>query len=634
MFLMIAGLTPDGPRKGVYMSYMLNKIMLGPHFDKYSVFNNKHEPSKSIENLAKINIFVGANNSGKSRFMRSIASERQLLCMPDIAIDEINSIRQELGNQIISFMVTHRYDDMGGMKALLRTFVNGYNTILEASPLFEDVKSVFGWIYGPNAISYQVQNTHSQNLDKRVLEELHKLVTPIKNKFDAYNAKLPGEIKFQKMYMPAARGLRKYGEDIFRLRTISEYFEFEGDNREKYLAPAVFTGLDLYNEVTGLLLGDLKQRKLIEEFQIFLSRNFFGGRPIAIIPRQGKDVIFVKIGDEQEFPIHDLGDGIHQIIVLTFPLFKHKEEDLLVFIEEPEMFMHPGLQRIFLNTLFLFKNHQFFFTTHSNHFLDLTLDYEDISIYAFNKKLDDQQSTIPTFEVSNVSHASNRPLELLGVRNSSVLLTNCTIWVEGITDRKYLQHYLEMYQKEMQLSGEIKNLQEDTHYSFVEYKGANITHWSFLDAECSINVDRLCGKLFLITDKDSAGEKSKKERHEKLKLKLGDRYYCLKVREIENLLKPEILKKIIREYEKEEIEIEPFSHADYKSQPLGEYIEKKLLKGQKKRSGGYAAASGTISQKIDFCEKAISHIKVFDDLSSEAQRLTKKIAEFIVNRNA
>jgi predicted ATP-dependent endonuclease of OLD family len=320
---------------------------------------------------------------------------------------------------------------------------------------------------------------------------------------------------------------------------------------------------------------------------------------------------------------------------LTFPLFKNKEEELLVFIEEPEMFMHPGLQRIFLNTLFFFEKHQFFFTTHSNHFLDLTLDYKNISIYAFNKKFDDGSSTSPTFEIYNASNASNRPLELLGVRNSSVLLTNCTIWVEGITDRKYLQHYLEMYQEELPSNGKkIKQLQEDTHYSFVEYGGANITHWSFLDADSSINVDRLCGKLFLITDKDRADDLSKQGRHEKLKTKLDDRYYCLQVREIENLLTPEVLKKTIVEYEKPETSIDAFNQDDYKDEPLGNYIEKTLLKGAKKRLGRYATDSGTISQKIDFCEKAISHIKTFNDISGEAQALTKNIYEFIMKNNS
>ncbi len=36
-------------------------------------------------------------------------------------------------------------------------------------------------------------------------------------------------------------------------------------------------------------------------------------------------------------------------------------------------------------------------------------------------------------------------LASLGVKPSSVYLANCTIWVEGITDRLYITKYMEKY---------------------------------------------------------------------------------------------------------------------------------------------------------------------------------------------
>ena len=87
------------------------------------------------------------------------------------------------------------------------------------------------------------------------------------------------------------------------------------------------------------------------------------------------------------------------------------------------------------------------------------------------------------FTIENLSEGDNRALELLGVRNSSVFLTNCTIWVEGITDRHYLRHYLKLYAEEHKDDSDFEDFKEDYHYSFVEYGGNNITHWSFLDKE-------------------------------------------------------------------------------------------------------------------------------------------------------
>src|SRR5690606_18061899 len=123
---------------------------------------------------------------------------------------------------------------------------------------------------------------------------------------------------------------------------------------------------------------------------------------------------------------------------------------------------------------------------------------------------------------------------------------------------------------------------EDIHYSFVEYSGNNITHWSFLDDEenekeevfSSIKESRVCGSLFLITDKDS---KKKETRHLKLAEALGERYYCLNCREIENILPASTLKKVIASYEQVEVDQlelnQEFTGKTYKSLLLGNFIE-------------------------------------------------------------
>lgn len=187
---------------------------------------------------------------------------------------------------------------------------------------------------------------------------------------------------------------------------------------------------------------------------------------------------------------------------------------------------------------------------------------------------------------------------------------------------------------------EKKQFKEDLHYSFVEYSGGNITHWSFLDDENSeqdesfrsMNADRLCSRLFLITDKDS---ESKIERQKKLKKKLGKRYYCLDGREIENLISKNVLLKVIAEYEnisEDELRFrQEFSEKDYKEEYLGAFIDNQLL--YRKRRSKYGGASGTITDKVGFCKRVISHTRSIDDLSPEAKRLIKNIHDFIVESN-
>ncbi|WP_165760255.1 ATP-dependent nuclease, partial [Niastella populi] len=159
-----------------------------------------------------------------------------------------------------------------------------------------------------------------------------------------------------------------------------------------------------------------------------------------------KDVVNVKIGEHEE-PIYNLGDGIQSIIILTYPLFFNQDKNLKVFIEEPELHLHPGYQRILFETFLRpeFKHFEYFITTHSNHFLDLTLEKNSISVYAFEQIKNNTEK--PDFSIINVENSDTSVLSLLGVNNSSVFLTNCTIWVEGITDRIYIRKYLQIVQE-------------------------------------------------------------------------------------------------------------------------------------------------------------------------------------------
>jgi hypothetical protein len=401
---------------------------------------------------------------------------------------------------------------------------------------------------------------------------------------------------------------------------------------------SIFTGADLFTETQNLLLGDSTQRKKIRDFETFLSETFFNRKEVNIVPRIGYDSIHIKIGDEEK-AIFDYGDGIQSIIILTYPLFFNKDKYCVFYYEEPEMHLHPGLQRVFFDTLRRpeFGRFQYFITTHSNHFLDLTLDCDDISVYTFEKKEEEKRQR---FEIQNVASGDDNVLGLIGVRNSSVFLSNCTIWVEGITDRLYLRKYLEVYQKGK------KVFKEDMHFSFVEYGGNNITHWSFLEDQdtlhSNINVDRLCGKLFLITDRDNAGLKKngeanvkadkKYERHLKLYEKLKDRYYCLNAREIENLLTKEVVKKIVTSYgdENQSIDFSKFEKRDHSTEQLGLFIDNNVSGITRK----FASKTGAINDKLNFCKRAIANINSIGDLSIEGRALTEKIYNFITMNNS
>jgi predicted ATP-dependent endonuclease of OLD family len=592
------------------------------------------EDDKEMKHLSKINIFIGPNNSGKSRFLRSLFSQEIFdYTSQEINLNEINNAINELHSKIETYYRQNNINSVQGVD------LDRIKPIPFLSTDKKGVLELIDYIKGLCSIhisSYTPLPGGNRTLHSYITEHLKKMANDcwdkINNLGNYYNEKQ----NFERIYIPTLRGLRGIdydhtgillGKDNYRIRTENDYF-----TKSDLSNLSIYTGLSLYEDVKKLLLGSSPERNRIREFEKFISKTFFDGKDFTIIPHIADNAVHVKIGEEDDYPIYKLGDGIQSIIILTYPLFFNQDKNMCVFYEEPDLFLHPGFQRVFMEALNLFPNYQYFITTHSNHFLDMTLDFDHISVYTFSK--DAKQK----FIIDNVKNDNKSILELLGVKNSSVFLSNCTIWVEGITDRIYIREYLKLYQQ----NKKSKIFLEDIHYSFVEYGGGNITHWSFLDStdpsHTNINVEKLCGKLFLISDKDGNafkkdGSKNQKQiRQEKLEENLKERYYCLKGREIENLLSETTLINAIKEIEnsnQENLDFKKIKISSYKDKALGKFIKDNVTGISKK----FDTDSGTINNKVEFSKIAVSHIKSYEDLSDEARELAEKLYNFIKSNN-
>ena len=589
--------------------------------------------SPVLHQMSRLNVFIGANNTGKSRLLRSLFSSQSTpLGLRDSLSEEIResvktwlriappqeeNLRRELANKI-PFL-----------------YQGGYTSFGSGPPSNE------------LSISARVDDTDTR-------EKLGRMLNGMRDYFHIQNWKrrVPDLQPFFRVYIPTLRGLRRPIQDahFYSVRTQKDYFHNlshvntwtelsvqHPNSPEAITKVNVHTGLEMYDIVRSHLLGPREARQMIADFQKEIGRTFYGGREFTLIPREGDDVLHARIGNETERPVYELGDGIQHMLIMMLPLFIHRDKNLLLFIEEPELYLHPGFQRILIDK-FLDDDdvsRQVFVTTHSHQFLDITIDRDRCSVYRVSKKLEEGEAEAKaTFKVQLASSDDFSILAELGVRNSSVMLSNCTIWVEGITDRLYLRKFLDIYQR----SKELHAYMEDLHYSFVEYGGGCIEHWSFLDRddkEPGIEVKRLCGNLFLIADQDTGKEK----RHEQLKNVLGDRFCLLDGLEVENLLTPATITSIVEQYEWT-ITPQQFEQDDYKNVSLGTFIDTKVLPAdhkskriRKEGSKAYADASGTVKNKTDFCHKALEHIKTIDDLSPEATRLCQGIYEFIAAQN-
>ena len=570
--------------------------------------------------LSKTNIFIGENNSGKSRFLRHLfANEFYSISKGDFAKFYVAIKGEYLLDPFKSYsscldLLNDFYQKIGKEKSRYSNVDNNFIAHLKNhSAIFDgDNKYYFPVLRGFKDYK-KIINTKLDNF----LRETRSIQS--KDSINHYISLLNLE----------AKGLDDF--DIYREVIISEYFK-------KNQAPTenILTGGKLYQEIKSMLLGKEEQRKLIDEFQEFLYDNFFSeyGK-VQLIPNEQEKLLYVKIGNDER-PIYDWGDGTQQLIIILFSLFIHKdEENKLFFIEEPEMYLHPGILRKFIEVINseTFKSHQYFITTHSNIILDTSADSNiEMSIFKFKKFKKKTNPEPPQFSIEQCNNGDVSLLNELGIRNSSVFLSNCSVWVEGITDRLYLKHFLELYLKK---HPEKTRFRENIDFTFIEYGGGNLVHFNFekKNVADSINARYINNKIFLIADNDGLKASSKKgQRKARLKEVLGDNFYELSVLEIENLISQNILKAVlIQQNPKKEVLIEQkfAKEKNFTDKKLGKYLDE-LFKGELCQ---YADDSGTIKNKLEFCKAVIAVTEAYDDLSIEAKILTEKIYSFISKNN-
>jgi predicted ATP-dependent endonuclease of OLD family len=513
-------------------------------------FYQEYSGNFDLTNLSKINIFIGKNNSGKSRLIRNIFQNR--ITSAEHKIYSLNHVKE---------LIIERYKDsihknhpnsnpLNAIFGTLSFFQEKLLTFDRYNSNFFDLLTINNLPINPNIDDKDTNLTH-------VKEEVKKSWSACIDKFNQSEEYLSiidtlSVLRDQapRIYIPMLRGMRSLTDsiEIYKNRTSGDYRLSTTGSRQ------LFTGLEIYQNLQEKLLGKPDGRKQVKKYEEFLSDNFFNQEIVTLIPSLETKCIEIQIGNEDQFPIYHLGDGLQTIIIVTFPIFMAKEPSLF-FIEEPDLAMHPSMQRALIQAMLDKKEHQYFLTTHSNHFLDMALESDNISIFQVKKEIEEDKTK---FKITHATAILKSVFEDLGIRNSSVLLANCTIWVEGVTDKLYLKAYMKKYLQELSLEDTEKHkkydlYKEDLHYIFAEYQGSNIVHWDFSNREQNDDLDNegkkttlveaLCGNALLIADGDID---NKGTRVADLTQIMGERFILLEAKEIENYIPSSILKETVK----------------------------------------------------------------------------------------
>ena len=249
-------------------------------------------------------------------------------------------------------------------------------------------------------------------------------------------------------------------------------------------------------------------------------------------------------------PLSRSGSGLKTVLLvllnlLVVPKIETAEKSQFTFaFEELENNLHPALlRRLFkyLEDYAVKEKAKIFLTTHSSIALDFfgTSDHTQI-IHVSHDGESARTTTVPTH--SNLIKIVSE----LGARPSDLLQANGLVWVEGPSDRIYLNRWIELYTD--------GRLREGRDYQCVFYGGALLARVEFKPSEDEAagltNLFQINHNLIVVCDGDRTAEDSdlktwvERIREEVEKID-GAHIWITEAKEIENYLPSSVLEKVI-----------------------------------------------------------------------------------------
>lgn len=238
------------------------------------------------------------------------------------------------------------------------------------------------------------------------------------------------------------------------------------------------------------------------------------------------------------------GSGLKTVItvlasLILVPEIEKKHLDNYIFgFEELENNIHPALLRRLNDFIYrssVENDFIYFLTTHSNVLIDQFSKQEDAQIVHVS-----QSNSVSECHTARTYIENNGILDDLDVRASDLLQANGIIWVEGPSDRVYLNRWIDLWSD--------KKLKEGTHYQIIFYGGRLLSH---LSAESPEEVDS--GISILNTNRNSimmidSDKRTQQTRINSTKLRIKQEFeemeslcWITKGREIENYISMEVI---------------------------------------------------------------------------------------------
>lgn len=197
---------------------------------------------------------------------------------------------------------------------------------------------------------------------------------------------------------------------------------FDGSNIRQYIEYCLIHHPDIFKNI-----GSNFKKLFGQTMQV---------KKASIADHLEENEILIRFGGDGDwFPINKLSDGMLRLLRLLLQLASSKKGDILV-IDEPELHLHPGAAKSFRELLVERKYEiQIIVATHSPIFIDPSI--ADVIILNRN---------VNNMIVPQILESKEIDLALseLGATGLDALLYDVIIWVEGPSDKIYIEKWLNL----------------------------------------------------------------------------------------------------------------------------------------------------------------------------------------------
>jgi hypothetical protein len=544
----------------------------------------------SLDNLKKINIIIGPNNSGKSNFFKYLFHIRSIVRNTTSDRGRRGELAgYDLLNCVPSaFSASDTWSDEG-KDIICRVQLEGVSGL--------SYRNFIPTLHQSREINLKAH--HKVNERKSCFSVNYEQDLYLLEEFQENNPKILNPTN--KLYENPVEGVGYPQDTVAYWKTFIESLVFvdavrhHSRNRSEF-NESDFDGSDIVEEIIRVRNEhDTEWREYKKCLEHWL-RTILLEPSLVLDPTHNKLRFYIRRGSREiAASLENLGTGVSQLVMLLSYLHLNRHKQLNVFIEEPESNLHPEavvqLVKIMEGN---FQNHRFFITTHSSILIDQVND--NWSIHRIYRKDVHASNILPCTEVLQQYCL----LDELGIRPSQLLQSNSVIWVEGPSDRTYVNKWIK----------DNSNLLEGKHYSFMMYGGANLANYDLIDSKDYINVLRTSRYSIILCDSDKSSEQDElKGRVRRLIQRVAEtsfddgrslkdyvHIWVTSGREIENYI-PKVL----------------FESILFSEQYLRKYINVDTGNGQKQRKSLKVSLDDTILNPYDSFDMFYAHKYILED---------------------